>query len=135
MVLTAACGAKETANISSGHDSHAPASAVDLKSGAKWKTDAPLRKAMSEIKAVIAPIQAGTRNSQNGIEASSKIQAQIEYMFANCKLDADADAALHAIVAQMISAAQKLETPNSFEQGISEINAALVQYETQFEPS
>lgn len=109
---------------------------LKLNNDQKWKSDAPLRKAMSEIKNIIAPFQGingQTIAPEQAEKASIMIKEQIDYMVANCKLSTEADTVLHVILGEIISGANDISTPNTLKQGTKVINNALINYETYFD--
>ena len=88
------------------HDHGAAASHhIELNAGKKWATDAPLRKAMKEIKVsvdrTLPAAHAGKAKAADFDAFGQAVTAQIGYIVENCKLDPKADAQLHTIVADM----------------------------------
>ena len=61
------------------------------------------------------------------------IEAAIQYMFANCKLEAQPDAALHAILVPLSSAAQRLRTTPADKSAVAAMREAVVAYPRQFD--
>lgn len=84
---------------------HAEAAAKPLPAGQRWTTDAPLRQGMTEIRHALEPHLAAIHDNKLSPEQyqaiAAKTEQQVAYIVANCKLPADADAALHGIIGQM----------------------------------
>lgn len=123
-----------------GHD-HGSAPAVTPKpaAGQKWQTDAPLRKGMSGIRAAVAPqlkaVHDGRLGADEARATATKIETQVADIVANCKLDPQADAALHGVLATIgegtdaLAGRSKL-TPS---EGVERVLAALDEYGRHFE--
>jgi hypothetical protein len=86
------------------HGTAAPAKAR-LEAGRKWSTDAPLRDGMTRIRALVepqlAPAHAGKLNAAQYAALASRIETEVGGIVANCKLEPEADAALHAVIAEI----------------------------------
>ena len=111
-----------------------------LNSGKKWATDAPLRKGTIEIRNAIAAnkdaIHAGKLTNAAYDALAAKIDAQVSYIVANCKLPADADAQLHLVLAQVMqgtSAMKGKEKAMSRRAGVEAIAQALDAYGKHFD--
>src|SRR3990167_8357435 len=78
---------------------------LELNAGKKWGTDDALRKAMSGIQTSVTqtlPAAHAGKASAADYDAFGKdVTAQVTYMVENCKLDPQADAQLHIIVADL----------------------------------
>lgn len=88
------------------HDhGHASAAAKPLPAGKRWTTDEALRQGMTEIRHALEPQLGAIHNNKLTPEQyqaiAHKTEEQVAYIVANCKLPADADAALHGIIAEM----------------------------------
>jgi hypothetical protein len=95
-------------------DSHAAAPhALALNQGKRWVTDAPLRRHMTDIRALVAaelePIHRGTLSSDDYKALGEAIEAKVGAIVADCKLPPDADAMLHLIVADLLAGADVLQ--------------------------
>jgi len=105
------------------HETHGNA-AMALNAGRRWDTDEPLRTGMQRIRD--AALQ------QQGVALAATTKEQVDYLIANCKLDPQADAALHGIISQLLTGADMLsKTPESPE-GVEKIRHALHQYPDYF---
>jgi hypothetical protein len=86
---------------------------LTLNNGKKWTTDEPLRKGMSEIRSLVAAqdeaIHKGKLKPEDYAALGSKIERQVGYIVANCKLDPEADANLHIILEHLIAGADAMQ--------------------------
>ncbi|MEP7183496.1 MAG: hypothetical protein ABI886_15055 [Betaproteobacteria bacterium] len=84
-----------------------------LDHGKKWATDAPLRKAMTEIRTALAAkqdgIHKGTLAPADYKALGVTVEAQVATIVAECKLEPAADANLHLIVAELIAGADAMQ--------------------------
>ena len=93
------------------HDAHGAAT-LKLDNGQKWKTDAPLRQGMANIKAAVQPHLPAIH--ENKLKAATyqtlakQTNAQSAFIVANCKLAPDADAQLHLVIAELGAAADAM---------------------------
>lgn len=116
------------------HDAHA-AAALKLDNGQKWKTDAPLRKGMTNIKAAVQPnllaIHENRLKAANYQTLAKRTNTQIAFMVENCKLAPDADAQLHLIIAELGAAADAMagkDKTQSRQKGAQQLVHALETY-------
>jgi hypothetical protein len=85
------------------HDHHGTQEAkLVLNQGKKWQTDAPLRKGMENIRAVLA-----SGNTYPAI--AERVNAEVAYIVQNCKLPEDADAQLHILIAELMAGAEAMQ--------------------------
>lgn len=123
------------------HDHGAAAShPIELNAGKKWATDAPLRKAMQEIKAsvdrTLPAAHAGTAKAADFDALGQAVTAQIAYIVENCKLDPKADAQLHAVIGEMVAGADMAQGKQGDQErasGVVKIAQALNTYGTYFQ--
>ncbi|HEY9898792.1 MAG TPA: hypothetical protein V6D00_06385 [Pantanalinema sp.] len=118
-----------------GAAAHAPAP-LALDHGRKWATDAPLRQAMTGIhdayhKAHTAQ-QAKSFTPEAARATAHTVKDRIDFMVANCKLSPKADANLHVLVADMLGAAEALETSPTSKDGLPRLRHALERYPRYF---
>jgi hypothetical protein len=95
-----------------GH-AHEPPAQLALDHGKPWATDAPLRKGMDALRAAFAgrleAIHAGTLAADDYSALGAKVETEVATLVAECKLEPKADAVLHAIVAELLAAAELLQ--------------------------
>lgn len=113
---------------------------LELNAGKKWGTDDALRKAMSGIQASVAqtlPAAHAGKASAADYDAFGKdVTAQVTYMVENCKLDPQADAQLHIIVADLmagVEAAQGKHGEKKRASGVVKVAQAANAYGKHFD--
>jgi hypothetical protein len=123
------------------HESHAahtsPVETPTLPAGQLWPTDAPLRTAMSRIRtAVETQVPAYERKQLATADAqtlATAVEENIDFMIKNCKLEPKPDAALHALIGRMMSAAATLKNDPASDAGVPQLLAVLHDYQTTFD--
>lgn len=119
------------------HEHPAPA-AAQATPAQRWATDAPLRTGMAKIRTAVDALQhyeRGHMGPEQAVELATQIQQQIAYLVANCKLEPQADAALHVIIAELGASAQALKDDPSDLSVIPPMRQALQHYPRQFDDS
>lgn len=120
------------------HDA-GPTGKLELKQGAKWPTDAHLRQGMDGIRHAMhekkAALNSGAFSVEQAHALSQKVNEQITYMVQNCKMDSDADAMLHLVLADIIAGSEALagQDMNKARQGAEKISHALENYGVYFD--
>jgi hypothetical protein len=116
------------------HDAHGAAT-LKLDNGQKWKTDAPLRQGMANIKAAVQPhlhaIHENTLKAANYQTLAKRTHTQVAFMVESCKLAPDADAQLHLIIAELGAAAEAMagkDKAQSRQKGALQLVHALETY-------
>ena len=121
---------------SHGQSEHA-ASGLSLDHGQKWKTDAPLRQGMQSISdAVMNAVPAyhhETLTKSNAEQLARHINDQVNYLVANCKLEPGADATLHVLIGDMLTAATRVANEPLSPQGMPHLVKILQLYPDYFE--
>jgi hypothetical protein len=88
-----------------GHDHGEATPVLKLDAGRKWETDAPLREGMTSIRSAVETalpaVHAGTFPDAAYARLGETVAGQIGYIVRNCKLDPEADAVLHAVIAEL----------------------------------
>lgn len=134
--------AATSATAAPGHDDHGSAAKQPLQfnAGKKWGTDAPLRKAMTAIRASVTQIlpdaHAGKATSAGYDAFGNAVNQQVAYIVENCKLPADADAQLHLIVADLMAGAEAAQGKHGDEQraaGVVQVAQASNAYGKYFD--
>ena len=113
-------GPAAAAGESHEHGHGAAEAKLVLNHGKKWQTDAPLRKGMENIRAVLA-----TRQKPEAI--AELVNAEVAYIVQNCKLPEDADAQLHLLIAELLAGADAMKGEHPRE-GAERVARALDRY-------
>lgn len=119
------------------HDSHA---VLKLNEGAKWQTDDALRTGMERIRTAVAhaipEVHAGRYDAAQYRTLGETVERQVAYIVQNCKLQPDADAALHAIIAEIGKGLDVITTRSGGGRradGVIHLARALDDYAAHFE--
>lgn len=122
------------------HDStqaHDHTHELKLNDGEKWQTDPPLRKAMTEIRSLVAETsqsgQSGALTGDRYVGLADQVDGQIDYMIENCALPPDADAQLHIIIERMIEGVAQMRASEGQKEGVATVAHALEDYGTYFD--
>lgn len=119
------------------HDVH-PNSASTLRAGERWRTDESLRTGMLRIQNAVTHASAAGKpiSAEKAREVAQTVEQNVAYIVQNCKLEPNADAALHVIIAQMMTAATQLKKEDaSRDVGVTQLNEALATYRKTFDDS
>lgn len=100
-----------------------------------YATDATLRQQMRAIRTDVAAIgNAQQRNaSQPVTEGASRIIDHVNTIIVNCKLPADADAALHEIIGPILQHASALKSDPGKADAVAGIRQSLDRYVREFD--
>jgi len=120
-------------------DPHAHAAKVEisLDNGKKWPTDAALRQGMGEIRVAIAGALPRIHSNEfprgEFEQLAAKVQAQVDYVTANCQLPEEADQQLHVVLEQVLDGIAAMKADTGQTQGAVQIVRALELYGTHFD--
>jgi len=120
------------------HASHdqAGASRSIPAAGQRWGTDAPLREGMQGIRTAVEALdhyQHGHMGPDQAVLLADKIEGHVRDMIAHCTLAPDADAALHAIIAPLLSNAGALRRDPGDLTVIAPMRKTVADYARQFD--
>lgn len=134
---------------STAHDSHAAhspaahaqhahdaAPPVAPAAGQRWATDAPLQDGMGRIRQAVTMLEhleMGHVDPKQAPVFADQIQSAVNDMIAHCKLEPDADAALHGLLVKFIAGAEAVRTGPVTLDTLKPMQDALAQYPTQFD--
>ncbi len=113
-----------------GHE-HASARAEAAADGVLHATDAPLRAGMLKLRDLIhAPRPADAAAAKT---LSDGIDAEVQQLFAQCKLEPEADAALHGVLALLLEGAAGLRVDAADDAAWDKLQQALKLYPQRFD--
>jgi hypothetical protein len=119
------------------HGSHGAGLELTLNDGQKWPTDEALRRGMGEMRNAmetsLGRIHAGQFTSANYVALADRLQKQVDYVTANCKLPEEADAQLHLVLAEMLEGMEVMRVGADRSQGALRAVAALEAYGRHFD--
>ncbi|HJW05045.1 MAG TPA: DnrO protein [Rhodanobacter sp.] len=116
------------------HPAHAATAAAPVPTQ-RWAPDAPLREGMRRAHTAVAELahyEMGHMSAPMAADRAQEVQDAVTYMFANCKLSAEPDAALHGILVPLMSAAQTLKADPTKVSAVAEMRAAIAHYPQYF---
>jgi hypothetical protein len=118
------------------HDGHEMSESVALPA-TPWATDAPLRANMRLIRDAVDSLEhyeQGHIDATQAAQLGTDIQNAVNTMFAECKLEAEADAALHGLLATFMVGARAVRTEAELPtQAIAQMREALTRYPLVFD--
>ena len=116
---------------------HAAAPTAAKPAPAKgWATDAPLRAGMGRIRQAVDALghyERGHMGAEQAVVLAGNIEADVNFLIANCKLDPAADAALHGIIAKLLQGAHALKANPSDLAAIAPMREAVAEYGRTFD--
>jgi hypothetical protein len=120
------------------HHAHAAhGAAPELAAGQRWATDAPLRESMLRIRdgvaASAAAFHEGALSADEAQALATAVDADVQFMIANCRLAPEPDAALHALIGRMLAAAEALRADPAAPGGMPELVSVLRDYGASFD--
>jgi len=142
VAMVACLSAGAQAALAEDHHSHhgAESAQLTLNNGKKWATDDNLRQGMTSIRDALAAelpaIHGGKESAQQYRDLAKKVDDQIAFMVKSCKLDKDADAMLHLVLARIIAGSHdmaKQKGDKGRRQGAEKIAHALEDYAAHFD--
>ncbi|HZY33275.1 MAG TPA: DnrO protein [Rhodanobacter sp.] len=116
-----------------GHAAHATAAAP--ASAQRWTPDAPLSEGMRRAHAAVDELrhyEMGHMSAPMAVDRATAVEEAVTFMFANCKLAAEPDAALHGILVPLMSAAQTLKADPKKVSAVADMRAAIAHYPQYF---
>ena len=128
--------AAQSAHEAHAAHAHAPAAAAPAPAQ-RWATDAPLREGMRSIRVAVQALEHYEHGHMGIAQASSTvalIDTSVNDIFANCRLEPDADVALHGLLAQFLAGAEAVRTSQQVPvQEIAGMRSALARYPQLFD--
>lgn len=120
-----------------GHGADLPG--LQLNDGNQWETDVPLRKAMARLREDIRPLMSDIHRNQLPEERygalAVSVNNQVAYMIEHCKLEGEADAQLHRVIADLMAGASVMQGKDADQarrNGAIRVVGALNNYATYF---
>lgn len=102
----------------------------------RYATDAPLREGMARIHAALdelAHYEMGHMPQSLAVERVEEIKSAVDFLFANCKLDATADVALHGMLAPLLGAIQTFKAKPEDASAVAAMRSAVADYPRVFD--
>ena len=122
------------------HDSHAATHGLVLDDGRKWPTDPPLRDAMTvirkDIDASLHDIHRNRLSNARYAALAATVEARVADIVANCKLEPEADAMLHLVIADITQGTDAMAGKDHQLRpvlGLTKVARAVNQYGSHFD--
>lgn len=142
LALAAAGKAAPPAHEHAAQAPHDATHGLRLNAGKKWQTDQTLRQGMRNIREAMAgsvrPIHDNRLSAAAYGGLARKIEGEVATIVANCKLEPEADAQLHIVVADLLAGAEQMSGKGGKTKrrdGAVKVIAALANYATYFDDS
>ena len=104
--------------------------------GTLWETDSALREGMQRIRDEAAqswPAYQQHKFTQDAADAlAGSIDRNVRFMINNCKLDPEADAALHGLLTELLAGASDIKSDPQAPNGLPRIVNTLKEYPRYF---
>jgi hypothetical protein len=118
------------------HDHHGQALSLD-HDGRAWHTDEALREGMQRIRDAVALAtaeqEASGHDAGRDAELADAVDEAVAFLFANCRLEPEADANLHILLARVMVASAALREDGESGEGLLGLIAALEDYPRYFD--
>ncbi|MCI2282494.1 hypothetical protein L3081_02630 [Colwellia sp. MSW7] len=109
---------------------------LSLNDGHKWPIDKSLHIGMNKIKIEIANNLSDIHHDQFSAEQytvlATRLEAHLNFLFANCQLPPSADAQLHTLLAKVMQGVDNIKHSTNKKQGAVQIIQALRAYPVYF---
>ena len=115
------------------HAAHATAAAVPAQ---RYATDAPLREGMARVHTALDELrhyEMGHMAENMALERVATIEEATRFMFANCKLEAAPDAALHGMLGPLLAGASALKKDPKDMAAVAAMRHAVADYPRYFD--
>ena len=126
----------DAGHASDEHAGHAAAMALPTPPATPWASDAPLREGMRRMHQAVEALghaEHGHLDASQTTAAAQQVQDAANFMFANCKLTPEPDAALHGVLAALISGAAAIKANPADTSPVASMREAVALYPRMFE--
>lgn len=113
----------------------APAALVPPAAPPRWPVDAPLHAGMLRIRTATEALENAEHGRLDATQTAvlaSEIESATQRIFAECKLEPDADAALHPLLARVLAASRDLRAKPDDLAPVGELREVLRLYPLRF---
>lgn len=128
-------GAVHTHDAHHGHAAATATTAIDTPA-VRWTPDAPLQEGMRRLRDTVAGLEHHEKGQLEPARVqalASEVDAAVEFLFSNCKLDTDPDVALHGLLARLMAGAQALHDDPADISVVASMRAAVQDYPRLFD--
>lgn len=136
MVLSLLGATAIAAPANNDHDHSDGVAELRLDNGSKWAIDAPLSRAMTNIRNAVDKDYEAIHSNQLADEKyaalATKVTNEVAYMVENCNLEPEADAQLHLIIVDLMEGSTAMESKANAQDGAVKVIGAIGKYVTYF---
>ncbi len=118
------------------HEDHAAHTATAPIPAQRYATDAPLREGMARVHTALDELrhyEMGHMPENMALERVATIEEATRYMFANCKLPAAPDSALHGMLGPLLAGAAALKKDPKDMAAVAAMRSAVADYPRYFD--
>lgn len=119
------------------HAGHGASPAPEIAADhVRWQPDAPLREGMRRMAVAVEALGHHEHAHLDPVQVrklADAVNGAAAYMFANCKLDPEPDAALHDVLARLMGGARALADNPDATAPVAPMRAALADYARLFD--
>src|SRR3990167_6319412 len=87
----------------------------------------------SPVSRCAGQLGAGHMGAEQAVEMAGNVEKDVNFLIANCRLDPDADAALHGIIAKLLKGAHALKSNPADLAAIAPMREAMAEYAASFD--
>lgn len=113
------------------HSGHSKKSEKPTKATKKFQATDDLKIRMDKILGLMSELKNKKNNLKMVAEYGDKLTGVVNDIFTTCKLEPEADAAVHPLLALILEGAEEFKL-SKYDSGHSKIHNALLDYENQF---
>lgn len=121
------------------HDAQTHKLELALNHGKRWTIDESLHIGMTSLKREIEINLEAIHNNQFSTtqyqELARSLNDHLNFLFKNCKLEPQADAQLHILLAKIMGGVEQIKSNDNQKQGVVLIIQSLQEYPVYFEDS
>ena len=118
------------------HADHSAAVALPTPPATPWASDAPLREGMRRMHRAVDALEHAEHGHLDAAQTTAvaqQVQDAANFMFANCKLTPEPDAALHGLLATLMSGAAAIKSNPADTSPAASMREAVALYPRMFE--
>lgn len=125
--------ASHPAQASAAPHGHVESAAVPA---VRWQAGEPLARGMRRVRAATQSLSQGAHGRLDSAQikgVAKELDDAVQEMFAQCRLDAEPDAALHPLLARVLQASARLASGDFDAQALAGLEAVLARYPLLFD--
>lgn len=123
-------------SVAGDHAAHTTATLLPTPPAKPWSSDAPLREGMRRMYQAVTALGHAEHDHLDAAQTTAvaqQVQEAANFMFANCKLPPEPDAALHGLLATLVSGAGAIKANPADNSPVASMREAVALYPRIFE--